>query len=357
MIHVFTLNRNAIAILLVLVSLPFSGFAQVPTNGLVAWYPFTNSPNDQSGNGFTGTADGAVPTNDRFAVANAAYRFDGTDDIFSFGNILDSVIVGQGQQFAISLWVQQDSGSAGLGVSSVLVSKYAHSGCGAAQRQFAILMDGPDVGCYFAEGLDNSSWRIAATNDAPLATQATWHHVVINYDGSQNGNNGADRVEIYVDSVAHASDVVAQNGALPGEIVAGTAPLGLGGYIALNETNCGIANFLGELDDFRMYNRLLTKSEVVELFLESDANARNLAQIQNVRVFPQPAPQGSFQVSWESQHPKAQITLSDLKGLKVYQQDFAGNQANLALSDLSPGIYLLTLRLGEGIIHKKVMLQ
>ena len=67
--------------LLILLLIPLMGFSQIPTNGLVAWYPFTNGSNDQSNSGFTGTPVGAIQTTDRHSVPNGAYYFDGQDDV------------------------------------------------------------------------------------------------------------------------------------------------------------------------------------------------------------------------------------------------------------------------------------
>ena len=62
---------------------PAAGFTTAGnslSDGLVACYPFNNSPNDASGNGHNGTLDGPLPTADRYGVPNAAYAFDGVDD-------------------------------------------------------------------------------------------------------------------------------------------------------------------------------------------------------------------------------------------------------------------------------------
>ncbi len=50
------------------------------THGLIAYYPFTDSANDESGNGHHGTVDGATPTTDITQNSNRAYVFDGEDD-------------------------------------------------------------------------------------------------------------------------------------------------------------------------------------------------------------------------------------------------------------------------------------
>jgi cell division protein FtsB len=56
-----------------------SGKSPVPTNGLVAWYPFNGNANDDSGNGFTGTVNGATLTTNRLETANSAYAFNGSN--------------------------------------------------------------------------------------------------------------------------------------------------------------------------------------------------------------------------------------------------------------------------------------
>ena len=51
--------------------------AQIPTDGLVASYPFNGNANDESGNGLNGTVIDAIPSVDRFGNPNSAYSFDG----------------------------------------------------------------------------------------------------------------------------------------------------------------------------------------------------------------------------------------------------------------------------------------
>ena len=44
-------------------------------NGLLAYYPYNGNANDESGNGYNGTVNGATLTTDRFGNANKAYSF------------------------------------------------------------------------------------------------------------------------------------------------------------------------------------------------------------------------------------------------------------------------------------------
>lgn len=80
--------KNKIKFILAMVALLMASlnlFAQslpsyVPTNGLVAWYPFNGNAIDGSGNDNNGTVDGATLTTDRFGNLNHSYSFDGVND-------------------------------------------------------------------------------------------------------------------------------------------------------------------------------------------------------------------------------------------------------------------------------------
>jgi hypothetical protein len=57
-------------------------FAQIPyyipTDSLVAWYPFNDNADDESGNGHNGVVNNStIITTDRCNVPNSAYHFDG----------------------------------------------------------------------------------------------------------------------------------------------------------------------------------------------------------------------------------------------------------------------------------------
>ena len=58
----------------------------VPTNGLMAWYPFNGNANDESGNGNNGTVNGATLTTDRKGNANTAYSFNGINNSINVSN-------------------------------------------------------------------------------------------------------------------------------------------------------------------------------------------------------------------------------------------------------------------------------
>ena len=85
--------------------------AQVPTNGLVAYYPFNGNANDSSGNGNNGTVNGASLTTDRFGNTNKAYSFNGSNNYITvpFNSKFNM------QQATWNIWLKIDNASTGNG--------------------------------------------------------------------------------------------------------------------------------------------------------------------------------------------------------------------------------------------------
>ncbi|HHZ64986.1 MAG TPA: hypothetical protein EYN51_05735, partial [Flavobacteriales bacterium] len=72
-------------------------------NGLVVQYPFCGNANDESGNGYHCTVNGATLTTDRFGNLNSAYSFDGVDDHLIRSTDMTDSLYGL-TQGSISIW-------------------------------------------------------------------------------------------------------------------------------------------------------------------------------------------------------------------------------------------------------------
>ena len=88
--------------------LSINSFSQIPTNGLVGYWPFKGNANDESGNGHDGTVNGPTLTTDRFGNANSAYYFNGIHKI-----VTTFQGVGGNHDRSISFWVKTGTSPAG----------------------------------------------------------------------------------------------------------------------------------------------------------------------------------------------------------------------------------------------------
>ena len=96
--------KKSIQIIILLITIGFNSFAQTVDlqKGLVAYYPFNENANDESGNGNNGTIHGASLTTDRNGNSESAYQFDGINDYISNSNGLKYLV---NNTYSISLWI------------------------------------------------------------------------------------------------------------------------------------------------------------------------------------------------------------------------------------------------------------
>lgn len=77
--------------------------SNIPSNGLVAYFPFDGDADDKTLNANNGTVNGATLTNDRFSYAECAYYFDGVSNTIT-GNT-NNWPLGNSSR-TISIWVK-----------------------------------------------------------------------------------------------------------------------------------------------------------------------------------------------------------------------------------------------------------
>ena len=205
----------------------------VPTDGLVAYYPFNGNAHDESGNGNDGTVFGASLVSDRFGNFNSAYSFDGTDDRIIVNH---DPSLNLGTAFTISAWVISD-------VTPASNNPMLAKGTAFASHEYSL---------FFANG-SNKPWISlnggAASNQqvGPNMGVSTtdWLHIVGLYE--------AGVLKLYIDGVESA----AANRAAP---IATTSDLRIGALQSLF--------YRGLIDDIRIYNRALTEAEIQVLLNE-----------------------------------------------------------------------------------------
>jgi len=207
---------------------------------LTACYPFTGDAQDMSGNNHHGTVFGATLTADRFGNLNSAYHFNGVNSYIEVQHF-DSLV--PTDEISVSFWcrvrtfashaqfqLQPDNAGDRFNISL----HYSHNGIPSTFW---------DYGSIYSTG------RID-TLGIPFVTQ--WEHYVFISSASQNF------MAEYKDGVllkrVQQHDVIVNK----------NKPFWIG-------SGSTLACMHGEMDDIRFYNRVLNDSEIVALYLTTDA--------------------------------------------------------------------------------------
>ncbi len=227
------------SVLVVVFLLGFSGMVQADLNdGLVAYYPFNENANDESGNGNDGTVNGATLTADRNGNAGRAYSFNGQNSYITVPH--DSSLIST-DEITLSAWIKSSDMTKN---DQDIISK-TESG------SFSLALNETD-------GITESklAFLLYVNNDYQFVYSSAhvnnqWYHVVGIYDATE--------MKIYVDGTLE--------GTLPisGPIKNNTSPLILG-----NESGQLNEPFDGTIDDIRIYNRALSESEIQQLYNENE---------------------------------------------------------------------------------------
>jgi uncharacterized protein (TIGR02145 family) len=232
----------------------------VPTEGLVAWYPFNGNANDESGNGYHCESFGAVLTDDRYGTPSSAFDFDGQGSHLRGASLpfLD---------LSISLWFMHDLGgytytpdpnsSAPTG-AQLIGQGTAHVPC--SWSDFAIgFADAPigndDLLAWEKSNAGGCSVQQSSAN-WPLETE-TWIHLIAISQGTQ--------VDFFIDGSWVNSVEFEEPFNLTGSVFS------IGARYVENcnggEPCSGPGNaWNGAIDDVGFWNRALTDEEIQALY-------------------------------------------------------------------------------------------
>jgi uncharacterized protein (TIGR02145 family) len=230
------------------------GGIDIPTNGLVGYWPFTGNANDVSGGGHNGDLRGTtLPAliTDRHGNSNSAYAFT------AGGTIPNHIYVGRNvlsnfSQMAVSLWFKTSSTTLSLPLSSGNNNEY----------NIQINPNGKILtGTFHCNNGTVTNGGYVSTESSNAYNDNSWHHAVLVYDGSFN--------KLYVDGVFNSQVQNTSGTTTPGcASNANYSDLSFssyylyGDYYPLSSTE--------DLDDIAIYNRPLSANEVADLY-----NAQN----------------------------------------------------------------------------------
>ena len=216
-------------------------------NGLLAHFKFDDNTND------------AVDSNSGSPVGELAYidgkigkaaSFYGTNTGVNLGSKTLSAL-GIGNQFSISVWANTTGGT---GAQTIFGKGGTNTSAENASIEFELIGEGSKARLRVSNGVD----FVAASGNG--LSPGVWYHLVGTYGGT------IGKVEMYV------------NGTKTGENtnVSVTAPndsVAVAGVAIGKDGKKSGDNFRGSLDDLRVYNRVLTPSEIKDLYAGAVAAA------------------------------------------------------------------------------------
>jgi hypothetical protein len=216
----------------------------LPTQGLVAYYPFNGNANDESGNGNNGIIYGARLTTDRFGNNNKAYIFDG---ISNYINVSNSTHPTGNVTITYSAWLYYSSNlSIGQHVSVVDVG---NSGDANPSKRSAILLwkniDNKDYVTYCSQAND----YVFQTYIIPFNQ---WLHIIL--------TKTANITKLYINGS------FVQQGSINSTQNVESTKISIGGSGNFQHANGECLK--GKIDDVRIYNRVLTDTEIQQLYHE-----------------------------------------------------------------------------------------
>jgi Concanavalin A-like lectin/glucanases superfamily len=216
----------------------------IPRNGLVAFYPFNNNANDESGNNLNGVVNGATVTADRFGNAAKAYSFDGVDDFITMGNPVALQIT---NTITLSVWVSSATyilGANLLSKTRIPFGPYTNGyklflgESGDGTQFYSALIHFPDPG----SGTTGNNFA----GGVPFTTNE-WINFTFTLDG-QSAKWYKNGVETF-----------SANNHLP--LTSATLD-----NFEIGGLSGGLLNFNGLIDDVAVYNRALSANEVQQLY-------------------------------------------------------------------------------------------
>lgn len=284
--------------------------AQV-TAGLVAQYSFNSGDATDDIGSLDGTVNGASLTSDRFGNSNKAYNFHSGDKI----TLPDNSLL-KANTMTVSLWVKIDS-LASSNVSSNYIYTIVNSSTNAYFASFSMsLYTSNNNYLSVVQNGPTESVLGFSTN----VNTGGWQHYVLGIE--------TDSVKMYIDGVKQWSLFKTF------DPIYNSDPVAIG--VSGNTTYTGYLN--GNVDDIKVYNRMLTDAEVVLLFnaVDPTLGVNEFSENETMKIYPNPANE-ILNLELEN---STTISIVNMLGEEVYQGNVNAN-SSIDVSGFSSGIYFI----------------
>ena len=312
----------------------------VPTNGLVAYYPFNGNANDENGNAHNGVINGNVtPTTDRFGNLNSSYKWQASNfnsnDYINIGYLYNDVT----NKITISTWVLLDC----------------------SQPDQRIISSGEQgLICYQVQGdliqlkvSYDSAGGIWPSNQ--FINKTIWHHIVFTADATTGIS------KFYIDGLLTDTIVGTGGGTLPTDI-----------WNIGRKSISAFDGFCGKIDDIGFWNRALTQEEITNLYT-ADTACQSLVintgllsfnpptYTNTVTIYPNPANDHiTIDCGTLANVSGWNIKITNILGQEVFNQPMNTQQYVVPLNTWTgQGVYFVKIYDAQGTLvnTKKIILQ
>lgn len=270
-------------------------------------YSFDDGTADDEVGTINGVMTGVVSTEDRNGNPDKAVRFNGSSSKINLGksNLL------LGSSGSISVWVKRAgnaSSNKSLNYDPIFIAKNTSTNA---------YFEGAALGINRTTG----NWLAITTNPGTTPTEKVvqktgvsnneWHHIVMTYD--------INKLTFYVDGVSAGNVAKSFNS---------TFSASLNATIGNSDNTTYSGYFNGDLDEFVIYDVVLTPNEVSTIYSDIATSIDKDNAIQKLNIYPNPST-SSIQFNGYAQ-------VLDLIGNKLME-----GTDKLDVSSLNSGVYML----------------
>ncbi|MEP7265798.1 MAG: LamG-like jellyroll fold domain-containing protein [Bacteroidota bacterium] len=309
---------------------PVISSAQVSTDSLLLDMSFDGNANDFSGNNNNGILHNCTLDTNRFGQPNKCYRFNGVDSYIEIPASPSMNRIQSSNVISISAWVNIFQWWNNVNVFSIF-ERYNPS------TDAGWLFEANWVGgglLFLADETNGANW----VGGTYAWNFHEWHHLALTYDHAQGIAN------FYVDSaLVSAAPYTASIFAADT-----TAPFVIGRSLAgPDEYSDGL------IDDYKIYNRVLTASEIGNIFttgLHEEFSDNELS------IFPNPA-NDQVSIRYNLQNKKTSLQIFNSLGELVSSRELINPAITINVNDFPEGLYVIRIVDDGNWVTRKMILE
>jgi hypothetical protein len=294
------------------------------TTNLLFYYPMNGNGLDYSGNGYDATVS-AISTTDHNGVAGHAFEFNDSARVLALPNL---PALHPPLPISLACWVKFDGGVAGAFSSDY--TPYIYTGI------WMSMISDNRVGINFGDGAGlTSTFRQSKVTSTQLDNN--WHQMVFVI-------RGANDMDIYLDCVNDGGTYSGTGGAM--------FYSNNGGFIGKTASGTGPYMMTGKLDEFAMWDRALTFSDVEAICaggLEAlITTVEGPNSTPGLKVYPNPT-MDVIQLEVSKPYAEgARATLMDLTGKCIGKVELEGTKTKIDVRHLAAGTYFVRVQGSSG---------